>query len=160
MIDVSLTHSTIMVENDQKHMNIDRLRIKKVNKTHHLLIGEFDSHHALDDNYQLAGFLYKKAGNDYKRLPYKIGPKNFCEFIKTEKLVYPSIKPVSDFPNDDTTCPWPAKTYHVYGFYPDPSKVPAILDNGDYMVEILLKKDEEILQGFKIFGSVLIKTFG
>ena len=141
MVDVSLTHTVILVENDQNHAN-DRLRIKKVNKTHHLLRGEFDLHHDLDDNYQFLILTYKKAGNDYKLLPFKIGPKNFCEHVRSEKLLYPELKAVSDFP-DIETCPWPPKTYHIYGYHPDLSKIPPFLQDGDYMIELQLKKGEE-----------------
>lgn len=156
---MSLTHTAILVENDQKHSNLDKFRIKKVNKTHHLLVADIVMHHELDDNYQIGCFMYKKAGNDYKFLPFKLGPTNFCQFIKDEKMLYPDLQAVSDFPDIDT-CPWPARTYHIFGLQPDLSKIPPILDNGDYMIECQLTQGEEVLQGFKVFGSVLIKVFG
>ena len=156
---MSLTHTQITVEHDQKHVNLDKFRIKKVNKTHHMLVADMIAHHDLDDNYQLGCFMYKKAGNDYKLFPFKIGPTNFCEFVKSEKMFYPELKAVSDFP-DIETCPWPARNYHIYGFQTDLSKVPPIIENGDYMVECQLRIGDEILQGFKIFASVLVKIFG
>ena len=158
MIEVSLTHSTIMVENDQKHMNIDKLRIKKVNKTHHMLIGEFDLHHDIDDNYQFFVLFYKKAGNDYKLLPYKSG-SNFCEQAKNEKIFYPELRAVSDLPGVET-CPWPAGTYHIYGYHPDLSKFPPILKDADYMLEMQLRKGEEVLQGIKLFATIFVKIYG
>lgn len=103
--------------------------------------------------------MYKKAGNDYKLSPFKLGPKNFCSFVKEEEMLYPDLKAVSDFP-DVNTCPWPAKTYHIFGYQADLSKIPPVVDNGDYMLQCVLKYKEEVLQGFKIFGTILVKIFG
>ena len=158
-METSLTHSDVFVKNDQKHVNLDKLRIKKMNKTHHMLVGEFVFHHEFDDNYQIACLAYKKTGNDYKLLPYKVGPTNFCEFFRNEKMIYPDIKVVTDFP-EYSTCPWPAGIYHIYGFSPDLSRIPPILDSGDYMVEFQYRKGEEILNKLQIFGTLLIKVFG
>lgn len=156
---MSLTHTTIRVPNDQENFNLDKFRIKKVNKTHHLLVADIIAYRPISNEHQLACFMYKKAGNDYKLTPFKLGPMNFCEFIKGEEMLYPDIEAVSDFP-DVNTCPWPAATYHIFGYQPDLSKIPPVIENGDYMVECQLLQGEEILQGFKIFGSILIKVFG
>lgn len=40
-------------------------------------------------------------------------------------------------------------------------KIPPVADSGDYMLEIRLLKGEEILNGFKVYGTVLnIPTVG
>lgn len=66
---------------------------------------------------------------------------------------------MTDLPDVDT-CPWPAKTYHIYGYHPDLSKVPPFLDTGDYMLECQLLKDEEILNGIQVYASLMNMGMG
>lgn len=142
LTEVDLTHSEVLVKGDDKFANIDKLRIKKVNKTHHLLIGEIVLYKELSDDFELLCLSYKKAGNDYKLLPYKVGPTKFCQFLESEKLLLPEFLAVTDLPAVGI-CPWPAAEYKVHGYDPDLSKLPPIIDTGDYMVE---KKKLEIIR--------------
>lgn len=154
MTEVDLTHTEVLVKGDTNYANLDNLRIKKVNKTHHMLRGELVLYKEIGNEFQLICLSYKKAGNDYKLLPYKVGPQNFCEFIESEKLLYPEVLDVSDFPPLGT-CPWPKGELKIHGYEPDLSKIPPVIDTGDYMVECKLLSDGEMVQGMKIFGSVL-----
>lgn len=124
-----------------------------------MLKGEFLTNFALGDDNQILCLAYRKAGNDYKLMPYKVGPMDFCKFLESEKMFYPEIKAVSDFP-DIENCPWPPNTYHINGYHPDLSKVPPIADSGDYMIECQIKRGDEIINGMKVFGSVLNKPYG
>lgn len=45
------------------------------------------------------------SGNVYK-LPYKIGPLPFCQYVDEEKFFLDAIRNVSDIPRKGT-CPWP-----------------------------------------------------
>lgn len=148
-----------MVPNEDKEINLDLLRIKKVNKTHHMLIGEVKVIHPLGDGQMVLCLAYKKAGNDYKLLPYKVGPLKFCDLLESEKMFYPEIQLVSDFP-DIETCPWPAKTYTISGYQPDLSKIPPVADTGDYMVECQFKRGDNIVNGIKVYASVLNMNYG
>lgn len=147
------------MENDENFVNIDKLRIKKVNKTHHMLIGSFVLHKDLGNDYNLLCLAYKKAGNDYKLMPFKIGPTKFCDFIQSEKMLYPELLLVSDFPPLDT-CPWPAGTYTINGYHPDLSKIPPFIESNDYMVKCLVKDGETVLNGMQIYGTVLSVPVG
>jgi len=99
--------------------------------------------------------MFKKAGNDYKLLPYKVGPGKFCETLKTETMLYPKIVEVSDFPKPGV-CPWPAKTYQmINGYEPDLSTIPKILETGDYMVEIRIEKKGELFNGYRVYASII-----
>lgn len=116
-------------------INLDNLKTKKVNRTHsQLLVGEAILYKEIDNSYEFTCLAYNKAGNDYKLMPYKFGPQKFCDFVSTEKTLYPEVKAVSDFP-DYETCPWPAGVYHINGFQPDFSKIPPVIGSGDYMLE-------------------------
>lgn len=151
---------SVLIPNDRVTMNADKLRIKRVNRTHpHLLIGEFELFTDLGDDYENICYSYKKAstGNSYKRMPYKFGPVKFCEFVNNEKIFYPEIQKVSDLPAIGA-CPHPKGVYHIRGFQPDESRIPAVFGSGDYMVECQLRKigkEEKIVQGFKIYATVL-----
>ena len=78
-----------------------------------MLTGDFDVFIDVDNNYDVLCLSYKKAGNDFKLMPYKLGPKAFCDLIKNEKMIYPEVLPVTNFPQN--TCPWPKGNYHVHG---------------------------------------------
>lgn len=152
-----MTHTQVLVPNEQTTMNLDKLRVKKFNKTQgHMLIGEVIMHREINDDLQFVCQLFKKAGNDYKLLPYKTGPNNFCEYLNGEKLLYPEIQASSDLPEN---CPWPAATYHIFGYQPDFSKMPPVFNTGDYMLECQIRKDEKMLNGIKVFGNVLSLPF-
>ena len=50
--------------------------------------------------------FYQKNGIEYKKMPYKIGPKKFCAFFREEKAVYPDLQKHTDLPAIES-CPWP-----------------------------------------------------
>lgn len=150
---MSLTHVKVLLPGDKTVANVDKFRVRKVNKTH-LLIGEIETFIDIGDELSLFCTSYRKAGNDYKLMPYKIGPAPVCKFIDGEKLLYPDFQKKTDFP-DLGVCPWPARVYHINGWNPDLENLPPIVDTGDYMVECKLLREEEVLQGMQIYGSVL-----
>lgn len=97
-IEASLRHFEPLVKNATKHVNFDKLRIRKVNKTHHLFIGELETFESFGDQYKIESLIYKMAGNDYKLLPFHMGPDGWCQFIKTQEFMYEDFRKVSDFP--------------------------------------------------------------
>jgi hypothetical protein len=97
-METSLRHYEPLVPDALKHVNFDKLRVKKVNKTHHAFLGELEVFQSFGDEYKISGLMYKMAGNDYKMLPYKLGPYGWCEFILKYKDVYAEFQAVSDFP--------------------------------------------------------------
>lgn len=102
---------------------------------------------------QLMGNLFMKAGNDYKMMPYKFGPLPFCDFIKKEKYVYPDLVKSSTLPPGDN-CDWKIGTYAINDYYPDIKNFPPVLQSGDYMVTISIMKNGELMNGFKVMGSL------
>lgn len=97
-MEASLRHFEPLIKGTKKHVNFDKLRVKKVNKTHHLFLGDLETFEPFGDQYTVEGLIYKAAGNDYKLLPYHIGPDGWCEFIKKNKWLYEKFRVVSDFP--------------------------------------------------------------
>lgn len=97
-IEASLRHFEPLEINATKHVNFDKMRIKKVNRTHHLFLGEIEVFQEFGNEYKVAGLIYKSAGNDYKLMPYKLGPDGWCEFLKSFQKLYDSFQEVSDFP--------------------------------------------------------------
>ena len=57
-------------------------------------------------------FLSKKTGNQFKRMPYKIGPKGFCKYFNDEDYFVQDLRKVSNYPPVGT-CPWPKGKYTI-----------------------------------------------
>lgn len=107
-------------------MNIDGLRVKKIRKQH-MVTGAVEYFHDFGNDYNFMIEMYKSAGNDYKRMPYKVGPKPWCEVFSEDTFFYEDVKAASDFPEPDVVsqkrqklkaikltlsflfnqCPWP-----------------------------------------------------
>jgi Protein of unknown function (DUF1091) len=98
--------------------------------------------------------LYKKAGNDYKLTPFKIGPAKFCDYIQNHAVFYDQLLKDSDVPQKKD-CPWKAKTYHIYGFRLPMEKIPRTFV-GDYLFEIRLTQDDELKQGYQVYVSIIV----
>ena len=55
-------------------------------------------------------------GGEYRKMPYKLGPKKFCEFITNDMLVVPEIFATTSLPKAET-CPFPAVNIFVLFIY-------------------------------------------
>lgn len=97
-MEASLRHFEPLVKNTKQHVNFDKLRVRKVNRTHHLFLGDLETFEPFGDQYTVEGLIYKMAGNDYKKLPYHVGPDGWCEFVKKQKWLYEKFREASDFP--------------------------------------------------------------
>lgn len=84
------------------YVNFDNMKVKKVNRTHHLIVGEVIFHVPVGNEVMITTRLFKKAGNDYKLLPFRTSPQGWCDFVKSDTVVWPQVEKVSDFPSSDT----------------------------------------------------------
>ena len=105
-MDIHLTFGKPYYPNDTKFFDLTKIRVKKINRTHHVIDGEMEFFRSFGDEYDVEVTLYQKSGVEYKKLPYKIGPKKFCQFFREEKTVYPDLQKHTDLPTIDN-CPWP-----------------------------------------------------
>ncbi|CAO1414374.1 unnamed protein product [Diamesa tonsa] len=153
MMEFSLTHGEPIVKNDNNYLNLDNVRVKKVNRTHHLIIGNFTMYVDQGNDYEFYGLLYKKQGNEYKKTPYKVGPNKFCDFLRDEKMFYPNILATSDFPSTDI-CPWPKNVYHLFGYNAQFNLFPPTLSSGDYMVETYSELAGKLQNGYRFYGTI------
>ncbi|CAO1407379.1 unnamed protein product [Diamesa hyperborea] len=135
-----------------KFADYSKIKVKKVNRTTHLMMGEMTYFVDVGDDYKFLSVLYKKVGMDYQKTIYKLGPKDFCKYYNEDRIFYPDMLLVSDLPKQGT-CPWPAKTYNLRGYIVNLSRIPPTF-NGHYMVESTIQKDGEILAGYRVYGSV------
>ena len=62
----------------------------------------------------MLAILLQKAGNQYKRTPYKILLK-YCKFFDDEKYFVQDVRKLSNFPPKET-CPWPKGKYTIDGY--------------------------------------------
>jgi hypothetical protein len=98
--------------------------------------------------------MYKKAGNEYKLTPYKMGPTNICKMIKEEELFYAKFHDHTNFP-PLKTCDFKKEVkYYVKNYLPDLSKVPPVFESGDYMVECKILRGEELIQGTITYSQI------
>lgn len=100
-METSLRHYEALVPGQSKHVNFDKMRVKKMNKTHHAFLGDLEVFQEFGDQYKISGLIYKMAGNEYKLMPYKLGPDGWCTFLSKAKSIYAEFEPVSNFPPAD-----------------------------------------------------------
>lgn len=97
---------------------------------------------------------YKKGGNEYKLLPYKLGPSNICTIIKNDDYFYKEFHSCTEnFPPLDS-CEFKKGVYFIKNYLPDVKNLPPVFQSGDYMLECLLHKGDELIQGYKLFGQL------
>lgn len=80
--EASLTEGQAIVANDTKFINFDNLKVKTVNKTHHLLIGTIDVLRDIDNSFKLESLFYKRTGNAYQKSAMHLRPIPACDYIK------------------------------------------------------------------------------
>ena len=51
--------------------------------------------------------LFKKQGNEYKIMPFKLGPIGYCDGYKNLDVFSDAVREKTDVPDKDV-CPWPA----------------------------------------------------
>jgi len=102
LFEINLDSVNSKIKNDSNFINIDKVRVRKVNRTHHLVVGEGILYVPMDNSYLIGCLLYQKAGNDYKLMPYKIQSKPFCDAARGSFLFMPDIIKVSNMPPQDT----------------------------------------------------------
>lgn len=135
-------------------LNFDKLRVKKYNSTEHVLTGSFETKFLMDSNYNVMAYVYKKAGNDYKRMPYKYGPHNLCIAIEQEEFFYKELSEYTNFP-EFPNCEFSPGIYHINDYLPDVSKLPPIFESGDYKLEVRIEQGEELINGFEIEVEII-----
>lgn len=100
-METSLRHYESLKPGATKHVNFDKMRVKKVNKTHHAFFGEIEVFQEFGNIYQVSSLVWKMARNEYKLMPFKLGPDPWCDFLKNHEAIYNNLKAVSDFPAAD-----------------------------------------------------------
>ncbi|CAO1318780.1 unnamed protein product [Diamesa serratosioi] len=114
-VDVHLTFGKPYYQNDTKFIDLSKIRVKKMNKTHHIVDGEMELFRSIGDEYDVQINVFQRKGNEIKKMPLYTRTKKFCNFFREEKLVYPDLRNYTDFPSI-TTCPWPKQIYHFYSY--------------------------------------------
>jgi len=100
--DLAIDYMEPVFKNDSKFANVDKLKVKRVNKTHHMIFGEITLFTDLtvdNPDYDFQIHVYHKAGNDYKLMPYKVRPKPVCEYYDNDSVFTPNVVESSDLPD-------------------------------------------------------------
>lgn len=157
--------------NDTTFADFTRLRVKKINRTTHVFLGDaitfvdfgndYTVNHLLNILNLLIKFLkfkieaniYQKQGNQYRKMPYNIKKAKYCDFVANDIHFYDQLLEVSDFPAKGV-CPWPKGTYTIRGAYFELSNIPPYFD-GDLMLEGVIRKDNVVVNGYQLFVNVV-----
>ena len=63
----------------------------------------------------MVSYFLKKTGDGYQRMPYKIGPFPFCQYLDDDKYFIEGLRKYSNFPPKGT-CPWPKMKYLITNY--------------------------------------------
>lgn len=97
--EASLNGVDVLTKNAKEHVNFDKLKVKRMNRTHHGFLGELEVFEEFGNQYTITGLIYKQQGYEYRLTPFKLGPLGWCEFIEKYDFLYKEfLPPVSDFP--------------------------------------------------------------
>ncbi|CAG9801676.1 unnamed protein product [Chironomus riparius] len=154
MFECILTQFEVVVK-DSPYCNFNNLKIVRFNRTTFVINGSFEIFVDTIESFDTLCSMFKKAGNDYKLTPYKVGPINICDALKKDELFYPSIHAASkNFPALGTCDFTEGKIYKIINFLPNLDKVPPVFQSGDYMIECQVTKAGELIQALKIYGQL------
>jgi hypothetical protein len=88
-------------------VDFTQVRARKINKTTRALTGTFFVKELVVDNKIIVEHLFfKKQGGEYRKLPYTLPPKPFCDYVNEDVYFYPEIQKVSNIPKP-FPCPLP-----------------------------------------------------
>jgi hypothetical protein len=156
-------------------VDFSTLKVKKLNKTTRGIVGNIIIKAAdVDNSLQVALQFWTKQGGEFRQLPYKLPPKNLCDFLNEDTMFIPGLVEVSNIPYP-MPCPVPQvkiqiifsskliilfqsqENYSIFGYTPTLKDLPTLhlLSSGDYKAEFnILKKNKQVLV-FEIQASLV-----
>lgn len=90
-LDISLDHCLQLEGDRENFMDWSTIKVRKLNKTHHGLIGNLTHRVPLDNSYEGQLTIFIKQGGEYRKLPYRLPKKNYCDYIKDDTYFYPEL---------------------------------------------------------------------
>ncbi|CAO1364448.1 unnamed protein product [Diamesa tonsa] len=99
-------------------------------------------------------YTFKKSGNEFKKLPYKVGPLPFCKYFDEEKFFVDTIRTTSDIPARGT-CPWPKKRYTINNFFLNLDNIPPVFSTGEYRLNSEFYLDGKLLNGISVLLNLV-----
>lgn len=153
--DITMKDLESFYPGDNKHVSFDKVKIKRFNRTApHVIIGSMDLFEEWGEDIEILGELYKMQGYEYRPTPYKIKNK-LCDIIRDEKVFYPTLLDVTDAPR---SCPIPPGEYKSHGYTNNFEDLPPVLESGEYMAQISFIRNEEVLNGAKVYVTLVNKA--
>ncbi|KAH8262097.1 hypothetical protein KR038_004093 [Drosophila bunnanda] len=141
------------IENQDKWVDWDSLRMKKIGRNKFVLAGEFELMLNMGDEQKISlrVFVYDSKASQKGPLVLNVN-KPFCQFISEDKDTYPYLQKVSDMP-EAGTCPFPKGKYKIDNYEMETNFLPDNAPKGDYILELSLH-DHEI----PVAGLVAVVT--
>jgi hypothetical protein len=158
--DVDLLAIEVLIPNDKEFLNLDKAKVKRLARNEpHVVVGEVELFKPFDDQLMFQSYLFKKQGQEYRKTAYHLKGVA-CELLKKEDPFSEQLWMYMDLPPRNS-CPFPPNVYHINGLYIGNVSIPPVFETGDYMIQTqLLDKNNELLQGFQIYMSVVNKLLG
>uniref|UniRef100_A0A182S966 MD-2-related lipid-recognition domain-containing protein n=1 Tax=Anopheles maculatus TaxID=74869 RepID=A0A182S966_9DIPT len=130
--------------NGSEIFNVEKLRVRKFNRTLSVLNGTGVLLVDLGDTYEYGLSFARSAqgNNQYDAYPMKLASRPFCEFVKTHYHEYQHI--FLNFTNlphvpKEGLCPFPKGEYWVKDAYIDSSVIPIVVPEGFWRVTTELR---------------------
>ncbi|CAO1318828.1 unnamed protein product [Diamesa serratosioi] len=95
---------------DTSFIDATKLRVKKMSKSERAISGIIEFKVNVGNEYEYVTYILKKTENDYKKMPYRLGPFKFCSNVNDDKYLFGDIRNVSNIPAKGV-CPWPKVLY-------------------------------------------------
>lgn len=105
-MEITLQHCEQLEAEKESFADFSDLRIRKLNRTLRGLTGNVNANVELGNDYLLSATGYIKQGGEYRKLPYKMPEKRFCEIIEQYNNYYEEIAADSNLPVP-FSCPLP-----------------------------------------------------
>lgn len=93
-------------KNGTENVDFTELVLRKSNRTRKLS-GPVHFKKPFGNSMQVMIFGYKKRGGQYQKIPFKIGPIAFCDFLNEDKYFIPELTQFSNL-IVPTQCPFPS----------------------------------------------------
>ncbi|XP_044726503.1 uncharacterized protein LOC123290401 [Chrysoperla carnea] len=151
-----------MAENNP-YIKYQSMKMKKVNRTHYVMDGTVE---VLRDDISKDDLLITILGAQKKTNGYQqsslvqLEKKNFCEYIRTEKMVMEDVIKCTNITDIFNKCPPPKGVYSVTNYMPDPEKMPNSLPINYWKFTLINQIGDTALSGIHVFVDVEKKAPG
>jgi hypothetical protein len=90
--------------NNKSVINFTELKLRKFNRTTQIWTGPYEAYIDIDNSVTISISGFKRTGNEWHVLPFRVPPTPYCDYAKTEQFYFDVFIQHSDLPSKDH-CP-------------------------------------------------------